>query len=89
MHYSLRWELCQASANMCGSATKTVPPELSHCTACCVAGCLPQAAMKQLEAVVPQYRAAAAALQGQVTVLKEKLGAASRERGQLQDEVGG
>jgi hypothetical protein len=46
-----------------------------------------QAAMQQLEAVVPQYRAAASALQGQITVLKKKLEEAERERAQLKEEV--
>jgi hypothetical protein len=45
--------------------------------------------MKQLDAVVPQYRAAAQALQGQAHVLKEKLAAAARERAALQDEASG
>lgn len=44
-------------------------------------------AMKQLEAVVPQYRAAAQSLQGQVTLLKERLAAAQRERATLQEEA--
>jgi hypothetical protein len=48
-----------------------------------------EAAMKQLDAVVPQYRAAAQALQGQAQVLKEKLTAAARERAALQDEASG
>jgi prefoldin subunit 5 len=43
--------------------------------------------MKQLEAVVPQYRAAAQSLQGQVTLLKERLAAAQRERATLQEEA--
>ena len=47
-----------------------------------------QAAIRQLEAVVPTYKAAAGALQGQVGVLKEKLAAACRERTALQQEVG-
>lgn len=48
-----------------------------------------EAAMKQLDAVVPHYRAAAQALQGQAQVLKEKLAAAARERAALQDEASG
>jgi predicted nucleic acid-binding Zn-ribbon protein len=47
------------------------------------------AAMRQLEAVVPQYRAAASTLQGQVNVLKEKLAAAEREHAALQEEASG
>ncbi|KAI3425766.1 hypothetical protein D9Q98_007741 [Chlorella vulgaris] len=46
-----------------------------------------EAAMRQLEAVVPQYRAAASSLQGQVNVLKEKLAAAEREHAALQEEL--
>ena len=46
-----------------------------------------EAAMKQLDAVLPQYRAAAQALQGQAQLLKEKLAAAARERAALQDEA--
>lgn len=46
-----------------------------------------EAAMRQLEAVVPQYRAAASSLQGQVNVLKEKLAAAEREHAALQEEA--
>ena len=44
--------------------------------------------MRQLDAVVPQYRAAAQALQGQVSVLKEQLAAVCRARAALQEEVG-
>lgn len=43
--------------------------------------------MRQLEAVVPRYRAAASALQSQVAVLKERLAAAGQERAQLQEQV--
>lgn len=46
-----------------------------------------QEAMKQLEAVVPQYRAAAQALQGQVTLLTERLAAAQREQATLREEA--
>ena len=48
-----------------------------------------EAAMKQLDAVVPQYRAAAQALQGQVATLKQQLTAAARERAAMQEEVRG
>ena len=52
-----------------------------------VAGPRLQAAMQQLEAVVPQYRAAATALQGQVNLLKRKLAEACRDKSQLLEEV--
>lgn len=44
-------------------------------------------AMRQLDAVVPQYRAAAQALQGQVAALRQQLSTAARERDALQAEV--
>lgn len=44
-------------------------------------------AVQQLEAVVPQYKAVASALQSQITVLKEKLAAACHDKSQLQAEV--
>lgn len=45
------------------------------------------AAMRQLDAVVPQYRAAVQALQSQLEALKAKLTAAVRERAALADEA--
>lgn len=44
-------------------------------------------AMRQLDAVVPQYRAAAQALQGQVAALRQQLAAAAHEREALRAEV--
>lgn len=46
-----------------------------------------EAAMRQLDAVVPRYRAAAQALQAQAAALRGKLAAAERERAALADEV--
>lgn len=46
-----------------------------------------EAAMRQLDAVIPQYRAAAHSLKGQVDLLKEKLAAAVRERAAVQEEA--
>lgn len=50
-------------------------------------GGLVEEAMRQLDAVLPQYRVAAQALQGQVAALRQQLAAGAQERDALQGEV--
>jgi hypothetical protein len=51
------------------------------------AAAAPAAAVEELQAVLPQYRAAAAQLQGRATVLKTQLSAAAAERDDLRAQA--